>query len=282
MDNPETEREEIAALGDGIEKLERDIKDAVEHAKGSCIKEIELKIFFDRLMGFAKYLSNYIKQYKKDEMVAAASEEARSCLKQANQYMKHIIFWNFLALFLFWAGINIDAQQKSGAIFGIAISGLDKNEIIVAFVGFMLILYTRLMWIMSKILIIIEANEIVFNAKKTIDNYERVRKLLVSYDKAGIAKLYVDNIPLKRQLNLAVPVKFYGGYLIGVIECALLMATSGIMLYTLWVATNHVGQYYGLSLIEKVIFIVLPFLAVHCMPVMFLWSVKWIKLRNLA
>ncbi len=280
MTNTGTGYKKSNIVTDSIDTLKNDIK-CVELQRQGNIREDQLKLFFDRLEKLVKELCVDVDAFIK-ETNEGSIEKSNDNYKQRRQIDKRLIFWNLLALLLFWAGINIDAQQKSGAIFGIAISGLDKNEIIIAFVGFMLILYTRLMWIMSKILIIIEANEIVFNAKKTVYNYERVRKLLVSYDKAGIAKLYVDNIPLKRQLNLVVPVKFYGGFVIKVIESALLMATAGIMLCTLGVATNHVGQYYGLSLIEKVIFIGLPFFAVHCMPVMFLWSVKWIKLRNLA
>ncbi len=74
--------------------------------------------------------------------------------KRVQKIEKRLVFWSLLALFLVLADINIGApepEQNSGAVFGIVISNLNKDKVIIGFLVFLFILYLRWAWIILKI-----------------------------------------------------------------------------------------------------------------------------------
>ena len=176
---------------DSIGKLEHDIKNAIERAKDGYIEEDDLKIFFERYMVFIENIKKYYDKLK----IKDVNEDAEKHIKKACQLGKRLIFWNLLALFLFWADINIgsiDAQQSSGAVFGIVVSGLDKYEVMVGFLIFLTMLYVCLWWVILKTLVLLFYKNVSYRLKKELENCEKIWEFLTTHGHPETVQLDID------------------------------------------------------------------------------------------
>ncbi len=154
MNLPDTKNKKTIVENDSLEKLEHDVKSALNKMGTHGVSDAKYEpSYFD-----ARYrvLEKHIKGRQKDiaKIFEQRLEQLKTCLKKESYLVKHIICWSLLALFLFCADINIgslDAQQNFGTVFGIAILGLDKHEIMVGSLILLIILYIHWMWVRLKI-----------------------------------------------------------------------------------------------------------------------------------
>ena len=198
MDNTGTGYKQSNIVTDSIDTLKNDIK-CVELQRQGNIREEQLKEFFDRLEKLVKELCVDVDAFIK-ETNEGSIEKSNDNYKQRRQIDKRLIFWNLLALLLFWAEVDIGSQANSGAVFGIVVSGLDGHEIVVGYLIFLLILYARWLWVSIKtsITFINIYTLSVNNIKKRLNDHELVYERLM---KQSIARSNGYDASIKRQLD---------------------------------------------------------------------------------
>lgn len=279
MNLPDTKNKETIVENDSIEKLEHDIRAAIGQMRGNYVIDLRCREFVTRYVALiSRSRQKVVTRTLKQEL-----NQLNKCSEKENSLVKQIISLNLLVLFLFWAELDINSQS-SGAILGITISGLEKEEVIGGLIVILLFLCVKLLWAFVKSIILIASSNMLYGIaglKKEDGNFQKVHQLLEGLGQTKIVSCIDNNYLLDEELCDLYSDIFDEHQLVELIEKHIPLGMAfGVTYFTCSKAYPYISQYYNIPIDVTDLFKIFITIAVVSVVTLFFSAVKWAIRRS--